>query len=275
MDIRFQFLSASDLSALALPAAAALGLLFLEPLLLSLRLLLLIPKESGILARSLRAVFFKGQLISHFSIPALGDVYRFKALGGLSSASPLSTADRIQFIAIERFSESLTLPLIGILFSDLASVKKMIPVSSPLPIAGILALVALFLILRGRGKSGLPSLSSVRPDRIAKLVLISGIGWTLDLFALWLLVRHDGVPLSETMIALIAVSVSSIPPLPWGRWGLFEGILGAALHQSGIPLDRAIALATLFHILMVLPYAIHVASGFIARRFQGKVPSSP
>jgi hypothetical protein len=275
MDIRFEFLSASDLSALALPALAAFGFLFLEPLLLSLRLLLLIPAESGILARSLRSVFFKGQLISHFSIPALGDVYRFKALGGISRASPLSPADRIQFIAIERFSESLALPLVGVLFSDLASVKKMIPLSSPLPIAGVLAIVALVLIVKGRGKSNLPSLSSVRPFRIILLVLLSAIGWILDLLALWLLVRADGVPLSETMIALIAVSASSLPPVPWGRWGLFEGILGAALHQSGIPLDRAIALATLFHILMVLPYAIHVVSGWLATRIRGKVPPCP
>ncbi len=275
MDIRFQFLSASDLSALALPAVATLALLSLEPLLLSLRLLLLIPKESGILARPLRSVFFKGQLISHFSIPALGDVYRFKALGGLSPITPLAAADRIQFIAIERFSESLTLPLIGILFSDLASVKKMIPISSPLPIAGILAVVALVLFLKGRKKSDLPSLSSIRPDRIALLILLSGIGWILDLLALWVLVRPDGVPLSEAMIALIAVSAASLPPVPWGRWGLFEGILGAALHQSGIPLDRAIALAALFHVLMVLPYAIHVASGWIAARIRGRIPGSP
>ena len=150
----------------------------------------------------------------------------------------------------------MALPLVGILFADLASIKKMIPISSPWPFIGILILIGVALFFKPKKKTGVLPLTKPSPRKLAMLLLLSAAGWVMDLFALSLLTRAEGVPLSELMIALIAVSMASLPPLPWGRWGLYEGILGAALHQSGIPIERALALAVVFHLLVVLPYAV-------------------
>lgn len=244
-----------DLKPLLLPALVALAILGLEPLLLSLRLFILLPGDSGIPLRGLRTLYFKAQLISHFSISAVGDLFRLKKLGSLAGAKELPVLDRVQYLAVERISESVTLPLIGFLFTDLATIRKMIPVPSPLPLVCMIAVIAAALLIRKK-KSGAPAaLSKTGVRSLLMVFLLSAIGWSMDLLALRALTWHEGIPLAELMIALIGLSLSSLPPLPWGRWGLFEGILGASLHQSGVPLERALALAAVFHILMVIPFA--------------------
>ena len=260
-----------DLKTLIIPGAIAFMVLFVEPLILSLRLFLLIPKDAGVSVRDLRNLYFKAQLLSHFSVSALGDLYRLKALGTIRKNQEIKVPDRIQYLAIERFSESLTLPIIGILFTDLATIKKMIPIPSSGPIAGLILLLILGFWLK-RSKKAPPRfiLSKIKSQAVILVILISALGWAMDLFALSVLTHQDGIPIPELMIALIAVSMSSLPPLPWGRWGLFEGILGATLHQSGIPFERALALATVFHILMVIPFALVTGGNWLFTRIQTK-----
>ncbi|NDG85710.1 MAG: hypothetical protein EBX52_11835, partial [Proteobacteria bacterium] len=122
-------------------------------------------------------------------------------------------------------------------------------------IPGLLALIGVAIFIKRKKNPGTPLFFKMEPRNLAMVFLLSAIGWAMDLLALRVLTLQDGIPLSELMIALIGLSLSSLPPLPWGRWGLFEGILGAALHQSGVPLDRALALAAVFHTLMVTPFA--------------------
>jgi hypothetical protein len=269
-----QTLLSLDLKTLIIPGIFAFGILFAEPFFLSLRLFFLIPKETGVSKRDLRNLYFKAQLLSHFSASALGDLYRLKTLGSIPRKTEITVPDRIQYLAIERISESLTLPLVGVLFTDFSTIKKMIPISFSAPIAGVLGVLALGIWLRS-GKKTNPhfSLSKVSLKTLIMVLSLSALGWIMDLLALSALTHQDHIPLSELIIALIVVSMSSIPPLPWGRWGLFEGILGATLHQSGIPIDRALALATVFHILMVLPFCLITAFNWIRNRLKKKETS--
>lgn len=251
----FSSLRFPDPGTLVIPALLSLILLSLEPLLLSLRLFILIPARHGIRFPELRNLYFKAQFLSHFSASAVGDLYRFRALGRFDRGERIGIPDRLQFLAIERLSESVALPLVGILFTDLATVRKMIPIPSPWIFLGILGVAAGILLFRKNKREKNEGFARPDPKRVAMVLLLSSTGWVIDLLALSLLTRQEGIPLSELMVALIGVSVASIPPLPWGRWGLFEGILGAALHQSGVPLERALALAGVFHVVMVLPFA--------------------
>jgi hypothetical protein len=240
---------------LLIPGLMTLFILTIEPLILSLRLWLLIPKEHGITAIKLSKAFFKGQLIGHFSIPTLGDLYRFRKLGKLGNPPP-SVANRIQYLALERFSESLTIPLVGLAFTTPSAVRKMIPMPPGWVLPVIAAVVMTLLIVKRKRTSTSLEFNLVRPRDFLLACAISASGWILDLMALKALTSPYSIPTSELMLALIGVSVSSIPPLPWGRWGLFEGILGAALHQSGIPAEQAFVVATVFHVLMVVPFVI-------------------
>lgn len=254
-------------AALILPSVAALFILTLEPLLLAKRMHLFLAPGHKVSYFPLFKIYFRAQFISHFSASAIGDLFRLKKLGDYGTPPP-SLSDRIQFLALERATESASLPLISLCLVGPATVLPLLPKVSPnLLIAIGMVLLGLFFFARSKsGSTPRFRLASIPLRTLVWVSLLSASGWALDLLALRFLTWHEAISWGPLMLSLLAVSFASLPPLPWGRWGLFEGLLAGTLSRFGVPFERALALSILFHVLTVLPIASVVLGLWIRRR---------
>ena len=258
-------------AALIVPSVAALLLLTLEPFLLAKRMHLFLERAHQVSYFHLFKIYFRAQFLSHFSASAIGDLFRLKKLGDYGSPPP-SLPDRIQYLALERATESASLPLIALCLVGPATVLPLLPKVSPWALAGIgIALLGLYFLTRKKaGSTPRFRLSSIPISTLVWVSLLSASGWALDLIALRFLTWNEAISWGPLMLSLLAVSFASLPPLPWGRWGLFEGLLAGTLSRFGIPFERALALSILFHVLTVLPIAGVVLGLWIRRRILAK-----
>jgi uncharacterized protein (TIRG00374 family) len=100
----------------------------------------------------------------------------------------------------------------------------------------------------------------VRPWRERSGALASGVLWSCladlsDASVLGLCLHAVGVPLGPAswLVVLLAVNLAILVPSTPGHLGVLEGAAAAALVALGVPAERALAGAVLYHAIQIGP----------------------
>jgi len=120
-------------------------------------------------------------------------------------------------------------------------------------------------------------LQASTPRRVAAMVALSLLGWSIELVMLMLFQGAFGLPVSvrTAMVTLVGINAAvAIPAVP-GNFGTFEAGVALALVMCGAPRDVAVSYALAYHLSHVVPVAIIATAVFAYRsRRYSTTPSS-
>jgi len=120
-------------------------------------------------------------------------------------------------------------------------------------------------------------LQASTPRRVAAMVALSLLGWSIELVMLMLFQGAFGLPVSvrTAMVTLVGINAAvAIPAVP-GNFGTFEAGVALALVMCGAPRDVAVSYALTYHLSHVVPVAIIATAVFAYRsRRYSTTPSS-
>lgn len=103
--------------------------------------------------------------------------------------------------------------------------------------------------------------------RLAIAVPLTFLDWSCQLMSYHLVARaaHLQLPLSGSLVALLAVNLGLVIRVTPGNVGIFEFAYATAAHAHGVPMDAALAVGLLIHLTQDLPTI--VAGLVVGRRF--------
>lgn len=120
-------------------------------------------------------------------------------------------------------------------------------------------------------------LQASTPRRVAAMVALSLLGWSLEIVMLVLFQGAFGLPFSlrTAMLTLVGINAAvAIPAVP-GNFGTFEAGVVLALVMCGAPRDVAVSYAVAYHLSHVVPVAVIATAVFLYRsRRYSTTPSS-
>jgi uncharacterized protein (TIRG00374 family) len=102
-------------------------------------------------------------------------------------------------------------------------------------------------------------LASREPRALAASFGVSLVAWTLEVNVTALSMKAVGLdlPLSAIFLVLVAVNLALAFPLaPPGNIGTLEISATLALVEFGVPKEKALAFAVVYHLLQVVPIGI-------------------
>lgn len=118
---------------------------------------------------------------------------------------------------------------------------------------------------RGRFAAGLVASS---PLRLAATTLtLAALPWLWEALATTRVAAAAGIGLRplQAFVVLTAFNLASVVPVP-GNLGAHEAASTAALVSFGVPVERAVAFALVYHASQLLPYALGGAIGLLRWR---------
>jgi uncharacterized membrane protein YbhN (UPF0104 family) len=120
-------------------------------------------------------------------------------------------------------------------------------------------------------------LQASTPRRVAAMVALSLLGWSIELVMLVLFQGAFGLPLSvrTAMLTLVGINAAVVIPAVPGNFGTFEAGVAFALVMCGAPHDVAVSYALAYHLSHVVPVALIATAVFVYRsRRYSATPSS-
>jgi uncharacterized membrane protein YbhN (UPF0104 family) len=120
-------------------------------------------------------------------------------------------------------------------------------------------------------------LQASTPRRVAAMVALSLLGWSIELAMLMLFQGAFGLPVSvrTAMLTLVGINAAVVIPAVPGNFGTFEAGVALALVMCGAPRDVAVSYALTYHLSHVVPVAIIATAVFAYRsRRYSTTPSS-
>ena len=124
---------------------------------------------------------------------------------------------------------------------------------------------------KGRFAAGLGASS---PARLAvTALLLAALPWAWEAFAIQQVAAVAGISLLplQAFVLLTAFNLAMVVPVPGGL-GVHEAASSAVLVSLGIPLERAIAFALVYHASQLVPYALGGALALVGWRRSPALP---
>jgi uncharacterized membrane protein YbhN (UPF0104 family) len=125
---------------------------------------------------------------------------------------------------------------------------------------------------RGRFAAGLAASS---PARLAvTALLLAALPWAWEAIAIQQVAAVAGISLLplQAFVVLTAFNLAMVVPVPGGI-GVHEAASSAVLVSLGVPLERAIAFALVYHTSQLIPYALGGALALVGWRRSPALPS--
>jgi uncharacterized membrane protein YbhN (UPF0104 family) len=124
---------------------------------------------------------------------------------------------------------------------------------------------------KGRFAAGLGASS---PARLAvTAVLLAALPWAWEAFAIQQVATLAGISLLplQAFVLLTAFNLAMVVPVPGGL-GVHEAASSAVLVSLGVPLERAIAFALVYHASQLVPYALGGTLALVGWRRSSALP---
>jgi uncharacterized membrane protein YbhN (UPF0104 family) len=241
-----------------LPLALALGTSTVQVFAQLARFAVVLPREERAPLSELLEVTAVGQLLNYTTALRAGDAYKLARLCS-SREDPKGRLKRLAAaLVLERVADLAALLLV-------ATLGSRNPVSSGLAmpmhaaavrgaIALALAGVAASLIPVARGKVlrlARKALRAMASPAFARCFVVALATWIFDATTLYWAARSAGcpIPFRTAVPCLFLLNVGTAVPVTVGNLGIFEASLGFALCQYGIAPERALAIATIEHVV--------------------------
>jgi uncharacterized membrane protein YbhN (UPF0104 family) len=235
----------------------------------ALRLRAIVPRNVALTLGRAAHAFAVGEWVNVFTPARAGDAVKVVLLNRAAGAQSMSVPTATGAVLADKIVDvsSLVLLFAATGFAGVARAGAQTSLRTPevlLGTGGIVALVCLgvrwarprwfegLLRLRRELANGLSALKD--PVKVLASVSFS-IGAVLaELLALRLLCGALGFPLSapQIVLALVILNLGISVPVSLANLGVYEAVLAFGLHQSGVPLAAAVAIATLHHGLELL-----------------------
>lgn len=235
----------------------------------ALRLRAIIPRHVALTLGRAAHAFAVGEWMNIFTPARAGDALKVVLLNRAAGAEPMSLPVATGAVLADKIVDAGSLVLLfaatGFAGVARAGAQASMPASGILLGAGVIvALLGLgvrwarprwferLMRLRRELASGLSALQD--PVKVLASISCSIGAWVAEIFALRLLCGAVGFPLSasQTMLALVILNLGISVPVSMANLGVYEAVLAFGLHQSGVPLAAAVAIATLHHGLELL-----------------------
>ncbi len=121
-------------------------------------------------------------------------------------------------------------------------------------------------------------LQASTPRRVAAMVALSLLGWSLEIVMLVLFQGAFGLAPSvrTAMLTLVSINAAVLIPAVPGHFGTVEAGVALALVMCGAPRDVAISYAVMYHLSHVVPVAVIATAVFLyrSRRYSTTPPST-
>jgi uncharacterized membrane protein YbhN (UPF0104 family) len=235
----------------------------------TLRLRAIIPRKVTLTLGRAAHAFAVGEWTNIFTPARAGDALKVVLLHRATGAEPMSLPMATGAVLADKIVDAASLALLFAAtgFARVARTGAHASIPAPgilLGVGGVVALLCLgvrwahprwferLIRLRRELASGLSALQD--PVKVLASISFSIGAWVAEIFALRLLCGALGFPLSvpQTVLALVILNLGISVPVSLANLGVYEGVLAFGLHQSGVPLAAAVAIATLHHGLELL-----------------------
>jgi uncharacterized membrane protein YbhN (UPF0104 family) len=110
-------------------------------------------------------------------------------------------------------------------------------------------------------------LQASTPRRVAGMVALSLLGWSLEIVMLMLFQGAFGLApsLRTAMLTLVGINAAVVIPAVPGNFGTFEAGVALVLVMCGAPRDVAVSYALAYHLSHVIPVAVIATAVFLYR----------
>jgi uncharacterized membrane protein YbhN (UPF0104 family) len=235
----------------------------------ALRLRSIIPRSVTLTLGRAAHAFAVGEWINIFTPARAGDALKVVLLNRAADAESMSLPIATGAVLADKVVDASSLVLLfaatGFAGVVRAGAHARFPAPGILLGAGVVAaLVCLgvrwarprwferLMRLRCDLANGLSALKD--PVKVLASLSFSIGAWIAELLALRLVCGALGFPLSapQTVLALAILNLGIIVPVSMANLGVYEAVLAFGLHQSGVPLAAAVAIATVHHGLELL-----------------------
>ena len=225
--------------------------------------------------RQVLAATIEGLLASATIGFGSGDVIRSARLRGESRERGKRgmAADYASSLA-ERGAEVLALAILVLIVSVVTNLGPLALVLSGLAAAGYAALLVAGKLLVPRlarwprvQQALAAGLQASTPRRVAAMVALSLLGWSLEIVMLVLFQGAFGLApsLRTAMLTLVSINAAVLVPAVPGHFGTVEAGVALALVMCGAPRDVAISYAVTYHLSHVVPVAVIATAVFLYR----------
>ena len=225
--------------------------------------------------RQVLAATIEGLLASATIGFGSGDVVRSARLGGESRGRGKRemAADYASSLA-ERGAEVLALAILVLIVSVVTNLGPLALVLSGLAAVGYAALLVAGKLLVPRlarwprvQQALSAGLQASTPRRVAAMVALSLLGWSLEIVMLVLFQGAFGLApsLRTAMLTLVSINAAVLIPAVPGHFGTVEAGVALALVMCGAPRDVAISYAVTYHLSHVVPVAVIATAVFLYR----------
>ena len=155
-------------------------------------------------------------------------------------------------------------------------------------VGGVVGVVVMYFVARHGEKSGGTTrlarllkkigegMANLRaPRALALAILLSIATWVIDAWAVILCMHAVGIEPSFWAAAFMLLGLNlaiALPSTP-AQLGVFEGSIVIALEILGLPRDRALAFAVLYHVMQIVPVTLY--GGIMLARYGVPKPPEP
>ncbi len=248
-------------------AIAAMGVSLQVALQISRWFSLFPAKEPVRWVRVARA-FLTGQAVNTFVPARAGDVVKILALKGKNTGSQ-DVARTTGVVIADKLIDLLSLLLAVALFASWLLWEGLpswrLPTRSEGIVAGLIIVTVFAAVALIRGKrgfwirqkfiqlgSGLVALRN--PPQLLRGTALGMAAWMAEASVLKLICSGQSVScsLAQAICALLVLNLGVAIPVSFANIGTYEASMGFALTRFGVPLEEALAIATVHHALQIL-----------------------
>ena len=253
----------------------------LQILFMSLRFWLLYPKKHRTLLRNVYAAMSIGQTMNAFLPARAGDFYK---VATLAPKPPVPDFNMLTLTGILTADKMVDLVSFLVLVFAFGSYKENPDFLNSLKSFNwkylLLAIILMgfswhFFLKKQLGKiaiwvtqflKGLKSLLSTGQLFLALMMAL--FVWLVEAYALVQLSQYQGYSLSlaQSFFVLTVLNLAIAVPISVANIGPFEASIAFALGKFGMPLEVALAIATVHHGLQVIAYIVSGAIGWVLRQ---------
>jgi len=238
---------------------------------MAMRFWFLYPKEHRTSISKVFAAMSIGQTMNAFLPARAGDFYKVASLSPKPAKPDFNILTLTGILTADKLVDLTTFLVLIFALGSYKESSKSIGTPSPLFWKVFLGFVVIFALVWPRylksrfGKltlwffqflKGLKTLLS--PKQLFFALCMAVVVWLTEALALKLLSLYQNYPLSLTQafFVLTVLNLAIAVPISIANIGPFEASLAFAINQLGVPLETALAIATVHHGLQVVAYIL-------------------
>jgi uncharacterized membrane protein YbhN (UPF0104 family) len=268
-------------------ASCLLWVLLLDALqifLMAMRFWFLYPKEHRTSIRNVFAAMSVGQTMNAFLPARAGDFYRIASLTPKPTKPDFNILTLTGILASDKLVDLASFLILIFALGSYKESSKSLGTPSPLfwkYFLGFVVALAIAWPLYLKNKFGklvlwffqfLKGLKTLLSPKQLFFALSMAVGvWLAEALALRLLSLYQNYPLSLTQafFILTVLNLAIAVPISIANIGPFEASMAFAINQLGVPLESALAIATVHHGLQVTAYILTGILGWgLSRRLK-------